>query len=183
MIFPHSFYEDEIRCDFLVPSMMKRTWAAQMEILADLDSACAQNGMQYFAEWGTLLGTVRHCGFIPWDDDMDICMKRKDYNAFTRNVSAYLPENYSIVNYRSSRDFKQMLSRIVSSDHYRFDTEYMHKYSGLPFAMGLDIFPLDFISDDEEYERDREERATLVFGVVNDMAKYDLAVAEVEKIL
>lgn len=181
MIFPHSFYEDEIRCDFLVPSMMKRTWAAQMEILADLDSACAQNGMQYFAEWGTLLGTVRHCGFIPWDDDMDICMKRKDYNAFTRNVSAYLPENYSIVNYRSNRDFKQMLSRIVSSDHYRFDTEYMHKYSGLPFAMGLDIFPLDFISDDEEYERDREERATLVFGVVNDMAKYDLAVAEVEK--
>lgn len=180
MNFPHSFYEDEIRCDYLIPSMMKRTWAAQIEILADLDKACAENKMEYFAEWGTLLGTVRHEGFIPWDDDMDICMKRKDYNSFTRNVSAFLPDNYSIVNYRSNRDFKQMLSRIVSSDHYRFDAEYMHKYSGLPFAMGLDIFPLDFLSDDEEYEREREERATLVFAVANDIAKYDLKVSAVE---
>ncbi|MBO4266710.1 MAG: LicD family protein [Lachnospiraceae bacterium] len=176
----HKFYEDEIRCDYLVPSMMKRTWAAQIEILADLDKACTENKMEYFAEWGTLLGVIRHEGFIPWDDDMDICMKRGDYNSFTRNVSSFLPENYSIVNYRSSRDFKQMLSRIVSSDHYRFDAEYMHKYSGLPFPMGIDIFPLDFLSDDEEYEREREERATLVFGVVNDMAKYDLAPSAVE---
>ena len=181
MIFPHSFYEDEIRCDYLIPSMMKRTWAAQIEILADLDEVCAKNGMEYFAEWGTLLGAVRHMGFIPWDDDMDICMKRKDYIKLIRNVSALFPENYFIVNYRSSRDFKQMLSRIVSSDHYRFDAEYMHKYSGIPFAMGIDIFPLDFISGDEEYERKREERATLVFGVVNDMAKYGLAPSDVEK--
>ena len=150
--------------------MVKRTWAAQIEILADLDEACKRGGLKYFAEWGTLLGAVRHAGFIPWDDDMDICMKRADYERFTQNISDYLPDNYSIVNYRSSRDFKQMLSRIVNSDHYRFDPEFMKKYSGLPFAMGLDIFPLDFMTDDEEYERDREERVNLVYGVVNDIA-------------
>lgn len=177
----HSFYEDEIRCDFLIPSMIKRTWAAQMEILADLDKACDENGMEYFAEWGTLLGTVRHGGFIPWDDDMDICMKRPDYNRLTRDVSSYLPDNYSIVNYRSSREFRQMLSRVVNSDHYRFDPEFMHKYSGLPFAMGIDIFPLDFMTDDEEYEREREERIKLVFGVANDLAKYDMPIASIEK--
>ena len=89
MIFPHSFFEDEIRCDFLIPSMVKRTWAAQMEILADLDEACRKNGFEYFAEWGTLLGTVRHAGFIPWDDDMDICMKRRTMTAL-REMSQYI---------------------------------------------------------------------------------------------
>ena len=173
MEFPHSFYEDEIRCDYLIPSMVKRTWAAQTEILADLDEACRKNGLSYFAEWGTLLGTVRHGGFIPWDDDVDVCMKREDYEFFIANASKILPDNYSIVNYRSSRDFKQMLSRIVSSDHYRFDPEYMKKYSGLPFALGLDIFPLDFLTDDEEYEKDRERRVRLVYGVVNEIAYYD----------
>ena len=176
----HVFYEDEIRCDFYIPSMVKRTWAAQEEILADLDDACARNGLEYFAGWGTLLGTVRHGGFIPWDDDMDICMKRKDYKLFTENVSSYLPDNYSIVNYKSSRDFKQMLSRIVSSDHYRFDPEYMHKYSGLPIALGIDIFPLDYMTDDEDYEKDREERVRLVTDAVNEMAYFDTPVSQLE---
>ena len=181
MIFPHSFYEDEIRCDFLIPSMVKRTWAAQLEILSDLDKACEKNGLAYFAEWGTLLGAVRHGGFIPWDDDMDICMKRKDYMYLIENISSILPGDYSIVSFRSNRDFKQMLCRIVSSDHYRFDPQYMKKFSGLPFALGIDIFPLDFMTDDEEYERDREERISLVYGVVNDMANLGMSAADFEQ--
>ncbi len=176
MEFPHSFYEDEVRCDFLIPSMVKRTWAAQIEILADLDEACQRCGLEYFAEWGTLLGTVRHGGFIPWDDDVDICMKRKDYDRLVKNVHEYLPDDYSIVNFRSSRDFKQMLSRLVSSDHYRFDPEYMHKFSGLPIAMGIDIFPLDYMTDDEAYEQDRRERIDLVYDVVNEIAYFDTPV-------
>ncbi len=172
MIFPHSFYEDEIRCDFLIPSMVKRTWAAQLEILSDVDRACRENGMEYFAEWGTLLGAVRHAGFIPWDDDLDICMKRSDYNRFIENVRSLMSPDHSIVNYRSNREFKQMLSRIVSSDHYRFDPEYMHKYSGLPIALGIDIFPLDFLTGDDEYEKEREERANLVYDAVNEIAYF-----------
>lgn len=172
MIFPHSFYEDEIRCDYLVPSMVKRTWAAQIEILSDVDRACRSNGLSYFAEWGTLLGTVRHAGFIPWDDDMDICMKRSDYNRFISDAATLVSPDHSIVNYRSNREFKQMLSRIVSSDHYRFDKEYMHKYSGLPIALGIDIFPLDYLTDDDEYEKDREERVNLVYDTANEIAYY-----------
>ncbi len=176
----HRFYEDEIRCDFIVPSMIKRTWAAQLEILSDLDRACAEHGLSYFAEWGTLLGAVRHGGFIPWDDDLDICMKRKDYDRFVKNTGSIVPEGCSIVNYRSNPDFKQMLSRIVSSDHYRFDPEYMRKYSGLPFALGIDIFPLDFMTDDEEYERDREERIRLVYDAVNEMAHFGTDPADIK---
>jgi len=181
MIFPHSFFEDEIRCDFLIPSMIKRSWAAQLEILADLDAACQKAGLSYYAEWGTLLGAIRHGGFIPWDDDLDVCMKRKDYEYLVSNVSSILPDNYSIVSYRSNRDFKQMLCRIVSSDHYRFDPEYMKKYSGLPVALGIDIFPLDFLTDDEEYEKDREERVRLVYEAVNEIAYHDTPVKALER--
>ena len=179
----HSFYEDEIRCDYYITSMVKRSWAAQLEILADVDTACSQNGLEYYADWGTLLGTIRHQGFIPWDDDMDICMKRKDYDRFINNVSSLLPDNYSIVNYRSSRDFKQMLSRIVSSDHYRFDPEYMHKYSGLPIALGIDIFPMDYLTDDADYEKDREERIRLVKAAADEIAYFDTPVSDLKDYL
>lgn len=79
-----SYFEDEVRDGFYVPSDIKHAWAAQLEVLKDVDEVCRKHNIQYFAEWGTLLGAVRHHGYIPWDDDMDICMKRQDYNRFCR---------------------------------------------------------------------------------------------------
>ena len=54
----------------------------QLKILDSIDDFCKKNGMQYFLFSGTLIGAVRHKGYIPWDDDVDICMKRKDYDRF-----------------------------------------------------------------------------------------------------
>ena len=169
----HVFYEDEIRCDYIIPSMIKRSWAAQIQILEDLNEACEEAQLKCYAEWGTLLGTIRHRGFIPWDDDMDVCMKRKDYDYLVNNYSSILPDNYSIVSFRSNPNFKQMLCRVVSSDHYRFDADYMRKYSGLPVALGIDIFPFDYLSGDEEYEVEREKRVRLVYEAVNELTYFD----------
>ncbi len=176
----HSFYEDEIRCDYIVPSMIKRSWGAQLQILDDLESACKKAGLNICAEWGTLLGTIRHGGFIPWDDDMDVCMSRKDYNYLIDHYSSILPDNYSVVSFRSNPDFKQMLCRVVSSDHYRFDPGYMHRYSGLPVALGIDVFPLDFLSGDEEFEAAREGRVRLVYEAVNEIAYYGTSPVAIE---
>ena len=92
MVFEKEYFEDEVRDGFYVPAQMKHAWAAQLEVLNDIDKACTENGIQYFAEWGTLLGAVRHHGFIPWDDDMDICMKRADYEKFLRIYDKIMPE-------------------------------------------------------------------------------------------
>lgn len=180
MNIPHSFYEDEVRCDFFIPSMTKRTWAASLVVLQDIDDLCRKHNIQYFAEWGTLLGTVRHGGFIPWDDDLDICMKRKDYDRFIKIAKQELPDNYSIVNFNTSDIFKQMLTRVVSCDHYRFDAEYLNRYSFLPFAIGIDIFPLDFISDDEDYENARFEKCYLIQLVIDLLENDKLSVRKVE---
>ena len=71
MQFTQDFFKPEIREGFEIPAMMKRAWAAQMEVLQVVADICEENSLQYFADWGTLLGAVRHQGFIPWDDDID----------------------------------------------------------------------------------------------------------------
>lgn len=65
MKFAEDFFKKEIREEFEITEMMKRAWAAQMEILQVVIEVCQKNGLQYFADWGTLLGAVRHHGFIP----------------------------------------------------------------------------------------------------------------------
>ena len=177
MTFNNSYFLDEIRNDFFIPSMVKRSWAAGLQILSDLDKVCKKHGITYFAEWGTLLGAVRHGGYIPWDDDLDICMKRVDYNKFLEVAPLELP-THIIVNYKSNENYTQMLSRLVNSDHYRFDQEFLSKYAGLPFTMGIDIFPMDFISDDEAYEQDRVNRAYSVLLLINKLTKENKKTSE-----
>ena len=84
MEFPKSYFEDEVRDGFYVPSMMKRAWAAQLEVLEDIEKICRKHNIHYQADYGTLIGAIRHGGFIPWDDDMDISMLRKDYDIFNK---------------------------------------------------------------------------------------------------
>ena len=90
--FDKTFFEEEERCGFVVEPMMKSVWAAQLEVLENIDRICKENGIKYFADWGTLLGAVRHKGFVPWDDDMDICMLRPDYLRFIDVLNNYSNE-------------------------------------------------------------------------------------------
>ena len=78
MHFEEDFFREEEREGFRISSLMKRTWAAEMEVLQGFDEICMANDIQYYAAYGTLLGAVRHKGFIPWDDDIDIWLFRED---------------------------------------------------------------------------------------------------------
>ena len=71
---------DEIRSGFLVTSSRKKLWDAQIGLIVEFQRICEKHGIKYFAAGGTLLGAARHQGFIPWDDDVDFYMLRKDYD-------------------------------------------------------------------------------------------------------
>ena len=110
MQLPDSYYEDEVRDGFYIPSMGKKAWAAELAVLNEVDRICTKHNIQYFAEWGTLLGAIRHGGFIPWDDDMDIAMKRADYEKFLKVAPQELPGGFEIFNLRNHDNFWYFLA-------------------------------------------------------------------------
>lgn len=179
MVFEKEYFEDEVRDGFYVPAQMKHAWAAQLEVLNDIDKACTENEIQYFAEWGTLLGAVRHHGFIPWDDDMDICMKRTDYEKFLRIYDKIMPENYTIYNITTDTETDDFLSRVINGRSINFDKIHLEKYHGFPYSAGIDIFPLDFIAPDEEDDKYQRE----VIAIVNTLAKTIRGMQEDESLM
>lgn len=74
-----NFLTPETKCEFLISEKRKKIWKIQIELIQALDSICKKYHLRYFASNGTLLGVIRHRGFVPWDDDVDIVMPRPDY--------------------------------------------------------------------------------------------------------
>lgn len=161
MRFPHTYFEDEVREGFYVPCMMKCSWAASLEVLGEIAKVCERHQIRWFAYCGTLLGAVRHGGFIPWDDDLDICMLREDYIRFNEVAPRELPEGYRVVNAQNEEKFYELLTQVRSSDYIKFDEDYLHKHHNFPFVSGVDIFPLDSLMRDPEAEKLRESLAEL----------------------
>ncbi len=144
--FPETFFLEEEREGFLVPSLMKRTWAAQMKVLAQLQDFFALHGLTYYAEMGTLLGAMRHKGCIPWDDDLDIAMPRGDYMKL-QELARELPSPLRLKSFYVQEDFKEFHSVVSNSRETKltWNEERMSEYFGCPFIVGIDIFPFDAI--------------------------------------
>ena len=180
MNFPENYFEDEVREGFFIPSMMKRCWAAQLEVLEEVDKLCQKYNIKYFGDCGTLLGAVRHGGFIPWDDDLDICLLREDYEKLLEHTDE-LPETYEVLNWRDRDDWSNAYSRIVNSSVIRFDEEFMNKYHGFPYADGVDVFVLDYMYEDTDKEEERRARVDLLKDLataINERGKIDDEIRE-----
>lgn len=153
MTFKSTYFQDEIRDDFYVPGKIKRAWGAQLVILQEIDRICKKYEIPYYAEWGTLLGAVRHRGFIPWDDDLDIGMKRQDYHRFLAVAPKELPKNYYLNNFHEENDYTDYMTRVVNEHAINCTREHLSQFCEFPYVVGIDIFVLDALAPTDEENR------------------------------
>lgn len=117
-----------------------------LEIMKEIDAFCTEHHITYFACGGTCLGTVRHQGFIPWDDDMDICMPRRDYEKFIHYFSLKCSDKYWIQNIRKDSKYDLNFSKIRKKG-----TRFEEIFDPDPEKTGLfiDIYPLENAFDNK----------------------------------
>ena len=110
------------------------------KILLALDSVCKEHNLRYYLWAGTMLGAVRHGGFIPWDDDLDIAMPRKDYDLLMRNARDWMPQPYEIVSHETDPDHYPLpFAKIQDSSTTLIERMHLSYLGGIY----IDLFPLD----------------------------------------
>ncbi len=178
MKIPKDFYEAEIRDGFYIPSEMKRYWAVMLEVLENIDRVCQKLGIRYFADYGTLLGAVRHRGFIPWDDDFDITMIREDYMKFLKYAEKELPDGYMVLSVHNNHKSHTFLGRVVNKGLISTEPDFLRANHNCPYATGIDIFPLDHFEYDEKTNelqkiliREADEMAAVIDEEETDLKK------------
>jgi len=169
------FFRDEIRDGFYIPTAIKQAWAMALDVLSEIDRICVRHNISYFADWGTLLGAVRHGGFIPWDDDLDIGMKRDDYLRFREVADKELPSNYTIHDYKSKDDHWLFLARVVNNYKMCFEDNYLKEHYNFPWLVGVDIFIKDYLYMDESAEKRRDDEIMRLIAITDGIVNGDMA--------
>ncbi len=120
---------------------IKKLKNIELDIFKVFIDICKKNSLTYFLLGGTALGAVRHKGFIPWDDDIDVALPRKDYEMFLKIAQNHLPENMFLQTYETDKNYPQPFAKIR-----RNDTAFIEKTSShlnINHGVYIDIFPLD----------------------------------------
>lgn len=117
-----------------------------LEITAEYIRVCEKLGLSYFAIGGTCLGAIRHKGFIPWDDDVDFGMPRKDYEIFEKEAPKLLPSNLFVQTYRTDKKYIYPFMKIRDSNTTAIEEE-IRKLK-INHGVWIDIFPMDGLPDD-----------------------------------
>ena len=110
-----------------------------LELLIDFDKLCKDLDINYYLSGGTLLGAVRHHGFIPWDDDADVMLLRKDYELLLKasmNMRINNRKIFSLNNKTFARDY----ARFVRTDYFSFSVQSAHKRGGFCYKRRLSLF-------------------------------------------
>ena len=121
----------------------------ELGIMEYIHEVCQKIGAKYFLAYGSLIGAVRHKGFIPWDDDMDICMLRDDYKKLQDYLIAHPDERYELMSYKNNINYVYPFMKIKDNQTYLVEEDVR-----IDSNMGIyvDIFPVDGYEDDQAFK-------------------------------
>lgn len=150
-----NFLKAEEDCGFLVTTERKKLWAVMLDLIYEFDQVCKKHGLTYYAIYGSLLGAVRHKGFIPWDDDFDVAMPREDYEKFI-TLSDEFEDPYFLQTPSTDKDYYYSFAKLRNTN--TSGIVQMFKYSKMNQGIWFSIFPLDRWDDNGGEERYLEIR-------------------------
>jgi len=161
------FLESETRDGYFVDAKMKAAWKVMLDITEEIARICDKHGLQYSMAAGTLLGAVRHKGFIPWDDDVDLHMPRKDYDRFLEIAEMELRPPFVLQTFYTDFERTSGFAQIRNPLTTGIDKTWVRL--GLRFNMGIgvDVFPIDGIPETASAERRTRIVLRFVQGIVN----------------
>lgn len=115
----------------------------QIQILDNVVDFCDKEGLTYFLAYGTLIGAIRHNGYIPWDDDIDLVMPRKDYDYFLKNYNKNT-DRYKVVDYEIDSTYLYPFGKVIDTKTMLRENCHIHYDLGV----NIDIFPLDKVDEE-----------------------------------
>lgn len=123
--------------------LLRKVQMTQLEIAKEIRRVCDENGIRYFLAAGTMLGAVRHGGFIPWDDDMDLGMLREDYEKFCRIAPEKLKPQYVLQNWYTDESYSLPFGKVVKRGTVYLESKKTKRLKENGFY--VDIFPVDTV--------------------------------------
>lgn len=123
-------------------SQLRTDQLKMVDTLLEFDKICRENGIQYWLDSGTLLGAARHGGFIPWDDDMDICIMKKDYPRLHKILLRYQSERYAFMCKENDIEYVNVFSKFMDKTIKAQNNNRRAKYYRNT-GLYVDIFPIE----------------------------------------
>lgn len=134
------FLKEEIRNDFKVTVDRKKIWAVILDLIVEFDRVCKKHNIRYYLDGGSLLGAIRHNGFIPWDDDIDVTMPREDYERFIK-LNEEFKHPYFMQTPYTDPEYYYSFAKIRNSNTTALIQTF--GYQGFNHGIWISIFPLD----------------------------------------
>lgn len=147
---PEGFLQEEERDGYVVSAQMKELWAVQLDLLNELDRVCKKHNLKYVLDFGTLLGAIRHKGYIPWDDDVDVSMLREDYDKLMEVAPQEFKEPYFMQTFDTDKGCDESVAKLRRSDTTCLLTHNVRHAVKYNQGIFLDIFVFDYLPTNEK---------------------------------
>ncbi len=149
---------------------LKKVHEANLDILKEIDRICRKHQITYRIDSGTLLGAVRHKGFIPWDDDVDLVFRREEFEAFQKVAKDELSDAFELIlpnEYREGQAFYDFVPRVIykNSRRHSDDDKEQEFYEGKLNHLWVDLFIIDRLPESEFMDRICRLKQQIAFGL------------------